>query len=108
MWQAVDKPAVGARADEDQSESAGKIFTLESDMPPEAWLAATAKRRITVAVSKPRPNGKTTRTCRRAEPLNSTQGDQRKRNQSERVRTTGFLEASEGIEPPYKDLQSSA
>jgi hypothetical protein len=72
VWQAVDKHAVGASADEDQSESAGKIFTLESDMPPEAWLAATAKRLITVAVSKPRPNRKTTGTCRRAEPLSST------------------------------------
>ncbi len=30
MWQDVDKHAAGASADEDQSESAGKIFTLES------------------------------------------------------------------------------
>jgi hypothetical protein len=87
VWQAVDKHGVGASAEEDQSHSAGTIFT-PGDMPPEAWLAATAKRLSTVAVSK--PDRTTTRTFRRANRLSSRRLEMRHHLQKlSGVRSTG-------------------
>src|SRR6185437_13863592 len=37
---------------------AGKIITVLKLKPPDAWPAATVKRLISVAVSKPRPNSR--------------------------------------------------